>query len=57
MLDLDLSRASRAELEPVLAACVRRGTPEDLADAAAIREELAGRTWQNVNPYADRAPV
>jgi hypothetical protein len=52
VLDLDLSRASRAEIEPVLAACVARGTPESLADAAACRAELAARTWQNVNPYA-----
>lgn len=51
-LDLDLTRASRVELEPVLAACVRRGTPESLADAAAIRAELASREWQNLNPYA-----
>jgi hypothetical protein len=51
-LDLDLDSASRVELEPVLAACVRRGTPESLADAAAIRAELASRVWQNHNPYA-----
>lgn len=52
VLDLDLDNASRVELEPVLAASVALGTPESLADAAAIRAELASRTWQNVNPYA-----
>jgi hypothetical protein len=52
MLDLDLDATSRVELEHVLAACVERGTPESLADAAAIRAELAARTWQNHNPYA-----
>lgn len=54
-LDLDLTTLSRVELEPLLAASVRRGTPESLADAAAIRAELASRTWQNDNPYAPAA--
>jgi hypothetical protein len=49
--------ASRVALEPYLAALVRRGTPEALADAASVREALAARTWQNVNPYADAAPA
>lgn len=49
---LPLTSTSRVELEHVLAACVERGTPSALADAAAIRAELAARTWQNRNPYA-----
>lgn len=48
-LDLDLARASRVELEPVLAMCLETG---DLVGAATIRAELASRTWQNLNPYA-----
>jgi hypothetical protein len=44
----DLSRLSRAELEPLLLRCVGIG---DTVNAAAIRAELAGRTWQNLNPY------
>jgi len=48
----EIPALSRVELEPVLAALVRRGTPEALADAEVIREELASRTWQNQNPYA-----
>jgi len=47
----EIPALSRVELEPVLAALVRRGTPEALADAEVIREELASRTWQNENPY------
>jgi hypothetical protein len=47
--------ASRVALEPYLAALIRRGTPDALADAASVRAELAARTWQNVNPYAERA--
>lgn len=43
---------SRVELEPWMARCVRVGTPDSLAQAANIRAELAGRTWQWVNPYA-----
>lgn len=46
----DLGRLSRVELEPVLCRAVEVG---DTADAEAIRAELAARTWQNVNPYAD----
>lgn len=42
---------SRVELEPRLAADIRLGTPEALAEAAAIRAELAARVWQNHNPY------
>lgn len=57
MQALDLPNASRVELEPVLAACVVRGTPESLDDAAAIRAELAGRTWQHDNPYAVVEPA
>jgi hypothetical protein len=52
VLDLDLDNTSRVELEHVLIALVERGTEEDLVDAAAIRAELASRTWQNINPYA-----
>lgn len=48
-VDLDLANASRVELEPVLAMCLATG---NLVDAAAIRAELAARTWQNHNPYA-----
>jgi hypothetical protein len=40
---------SRAELEPLLADAIRDGRTDD---AEAIRAELAGRTWQNHNPYA-----
>lgn len=40
---------SRVELEPVMARDVAVG---NLAEAEAIREELAGRVWQGVNPYA-----
>jgi hypothetical protein len=48
-LDLDLDNTSRVELEHVLARCVALGHGDD---AAAIRAELAGRVWQNHNPYA-----
>jgi len=44
-----LGNLSRVELEPVLGRALAIG---DTADAEAIRAELAGRTWQNVNPYA-----
>lgn len=54
MSDLgDLSRLSRVELEHVLGRAIAVG---DEADVAAIRAELAGRTWQNINPYASHAP-
>ena len=43
---------SRVELEPRMVADIRLGTPAALAEAAAIRAELAARVWQNVNPYA-----
>lgn len=46
---LDPTGLSRVELEPLLAAAVEEGRD---AEADAIRAELAGRTWQNVNPYA-----
>lgn len=45
----DPTGLSRVELEPVLAMLVETGRD---AEAAAVRAELAGRTWQNVNPYA-----
>jgi hypothetical protein len=48
-LDLPLASTSRVELEHVLARCVELGHVDD---AAAIRAELASRTWQNLNPYA-----
>lgn len=46
---LDPTGLSRVELEPLLAAAVEEGRD---SEAAAIRAELAARTWQNVNPYA-----
>jgi hypothetical protein len=45
----DLTRLSRVELEPVLAADLAAGYT---AEAEAIRAELESRTWQNLNPYA-----
>jgi len=48
---------SRVELEPVLARDLTVATPESLAEAEAIRAELAGRTWQGTNPYADWLPA
>jgi hypothetical protein len=53
-LDLDLANTSRVELEHVLVRCVELGHVED---AAAIRAELASRTWQNHNPYAPAPEV
>lgn len=44
----DLSRLSRVELEHVLLRAVDVG---DVEQAQVIRDELAGRTWQNLNPY------
>lgn len=44
---------SRVELEPVLARDLAVG---DTVEAEAIREELAGRTWQGTNPYEDTNP-
>jgi hypothetical protein len=44
----DLTRLSRAELEPLLAAAIVDG---DVVEAEAIRAELASRTWQWHNPY------
>lgn len=41
---------SRVELEHVLLRAYVLGND---ADVAAICNELAGRTWQNRNPYAD----
>lgn len=46
---MDLTRLSRVELEPLLAAAVADG---DEVEAEAIRAELASRTWQWHNPYA-----
>jgi hypothetical protein len=54
VLDLDLASTSRVELEHVLVRVVRVEGPEAF-DAAAIRAELASRTWQNHNPYAEAA--
>lgn len=48
-LDLDLANTSRVVLEAVLWRSVELGHDDD---AAAIRAELASRTWQNLNPYA-----
>lgn len=51
MTDLGpLDNLSRVELEPILWRAVCVG---DQADVAAVRAELAARTWQNINPYAD----
>jgi hypothetical protein len=50
--DMTIEGLSRVELEPRLAADIRVGTPAALAEAQAIRIELAARVWQNVNPYA-----
>jgi hypothetical protein len=49
----DLERWSRVALEPVLARALSVG---NLDQAQAIREELAGRTWQHTNPYAAWLP-
>lgn len=51
---IDPTGLSRVELEHVLARAVAVG---DDAEAEAIRAELASRTWQNINPYADDAAV
>lgn len=45
----DLGKLSRAELEPVMWRRIETG---DHDGAAAIRVELASRTWQGHNPYA-----
>lgn len=50
---MQVAGLSRVELEHVLARDLEIGTPEALDNAAAIRAELAARTWQNINPYAD----
>jgi hypothetical protein len=50
---LAVAGLSRVLLEPWRARCLRVG---DVATADAIAVELAGRTWQNVNPYAAWAP-
>jgi hypothetical protein len=49
----DLGRLSRVELEPVMRRAAVLG---DAAEVEAIRAELAGRTWQNLNPYAVADP-
>jgi len=41
---------SRVSLEPWMRRCLRVG---ETATAEAIRVELAGRTWQWHNPYAE----
>ena len=46
----DPAGLSRVELEHVLARDLALGL---LDEAEAIRAELAARTWQNLNPYAD----
>lgn len=43
---------SRVSLEPVMA---RADAIGDTATVEAIRAELAARTWQGTNPYADPA--
>lgn len=43
---------SRVELEAMLWQAMERG---DIIEADALRDELAARTWQGVNPYADQA--
>lgn len=53
MTPADVPGTSRVELEPVLERAEAVG---DYALADAIVAELAGRTWQNVNPYADADP-
>lgn len=50
--DATIEGLSRVELEPRLAADIRVGGTANLAEAQAIRIELAARVWQNVNPYA-----
>lgn len=50
MTPADVPGTSRVELEPVLEKAERTG---DYALADAIVIELAGRTWQWTNPYAD----
>jgi len=44
---------SRVELEPWRARCTVVG---DTVTADAIAVELAGRTWQGTNPYAEWLP-
>lgn len=46
----DPTGLSRVELEHVLARSLEMGLDDD---ADAIVTELAGRTWQNHNPYAE----
>jgi hypothetical protein len=48
----DFTNLSRVELEHVAVRDVVVGTPDALSEAAAIRAELATRTWQWTNPYA-----
>lgn len=49
----DLTRWSVVQLEHVLWRCLDVGDEPD--NVAALRAELASRTWQNINPYADYA--
>jgi len=49
------SGLSRVELEPWTARCLEVNTAASLAQADANRAELAGRTWQWHNPYAEWA--
>lgn len=50
----DPTGLSRVELEHVLARDLCIPDPES---AERIRVELAGRVWQNVNPYAEWRPA
>ena len=47
----EIEGLSRVELEHRLAADLCLGTPGAIAEADAIRLELAARVWQNHNPY------
>ena len=53
MTPFDPVGLSRVELEPLLGVALETG---DYAQAEAIRQELAARTWQHTNPYADLGP-
>lgn len=49
----DQGGLSRVSLEPWRGRCLAVG---ELDTADAIASELAGRTWQGVNPYGDWLP-